>query len=100
MVPILIEFVLEISTVVGIINLRGEGASFPGAVYKNWIPAYRRYRSPHVSLNMKYDAVGSGNGKRAIKDNIDIEYAGSDTVLSAEEQVNYPDLVTFPTMAG
>ena len=96
----MIWVLLLASIVDGQINLRGQGASFPANVYKKWIPAYVRYRSTYVSLNMEYLAVGSGKGKSAIKDNIDIEYAGSDSLLTANDTLNYPDLVTFPTMAG
>ncbi|KAK3105361.1 hypothetical protein FSP39_023428, partial [Pinctada imbricata] len=57
-------------------------------------------RQNHVTLLAQYEAVGSGTGKSAIKANVDIEYAGSDSLLSNDDRVNYPDLVEFPTMAG
>ena len=53
-----------------------------------------------MSLISNYESVGSGNGKTAIKANIDIEYAGSDSLLSSSDRISYPDLVEFPTMAG
>ncbi|KAJ8302676.1 hypothetical protein KUTeg_019072 [Tegillarca granosa] len=94
---VLICFILnETETTV---PLHGKGASFPYEVYKSWIPAYKAHRQTQVSLEMSYEAVGSSNGKTAIKDKI-VEYAGSDTLLSADEHINYPDLVTIPTMAG
>ena len=62
--------------------------------------AYKRYRSEHISLNLEYASVGSWGGKDAIKTNDDIEYAGSDSLLSASDATQFPDLITFPTMAG
>ncbi|KAK7498996.1 hypothetical protein BaRGS_00009805 [Batillaria attramentaria] len=83
------------------VNLRGAGASFPNEVYQTWIPSYRAYRQAHVQLNMTYEKAGSGSGKARIKANAgDIEYAGSDSLLSAEDREKYKDLVMFPTMAG
>ncbi|XP_050398521.1 speract receptor [Patella vulgata] len=82
------------------IQLRGAGASFPDPVYKSWIPSYKAYRQQHISLNLNYDPVGSGTGKKRIIANVDIEYAGSDSRLSASDSQQDPDLVMFPTMAG
>lgn len=82
------------------INVRGKGASFPFKVYKLWIPSYKAYRSNHVTLNMEYYAVGSSDGKSAIMDGTDIDYAGSDSLLSSSESSTHSDLITFPTMAG
>lgn len=82
------------------INVRGKGASFPLKVYQIWIPSYKAYRSNHVTLNMEYYATGSSDGKSTIMDGADIEYAGSDSLLSSSESSIYSDLITFPTMAG
>jgi hypothetical protein len=49
---------------------------------------------------MEYYAIGSSDGKSAIMDGADIEYAGSDSLLSSSESSIYSDLITFPTMAG
>ncbi|XP_060085759.1 retinal guanylyl cyclase 1-like [Ylistrum balloti] len=86
--------------VAGVVYVRGRGASFPHEVYKEWRSAYRLYRNAHVNLDMPYEAVGSGKGKEAIKENIDIEYAGSDSLLSTDTIASHPDLVLFPIMAG
>lgn len=92
-------FIVSIVNETETVPLHGKGASFPNEVYKSWIPAYKAHRQNQVSLEMSYEAVGSSNGKTAIKDKT-VEYAGSDTLLSADEQKNYPDLITIPTMAG
>jgi ABC-type phosphate transport system substrate-binding protein len=82
------------------IKVRGKGASFPSEVYRTWIPFYKASRQSHISLVMDYDAVGSGNGQKAITANEDIEYAGSDSLLPNETKTQYPDLIEFPTVAG
>ena len=82
------------------IQLRGKGASFPSEVYKAWMPSYKANRQNQVSLSMEYLAVGSGNGQKAIINNIDIEYAGSDSNLPESTKTLYPDLIEFPTIAG
>ena len=89
-----------ICIVTGEIQLRGKGASFPRIVYKSWMAAYKRYRFDYISLNLEYVSVGSWRGKDAIKTNDDIEYAGSDSLLSTSDAKHFPDLITFPTMAG
>ncbi|XP_033753896.1 retinal guanylyl cyclase 1-like [Pecten maximus] len=86
--------------VTAVVYVRGKGASFPHEVYKEWRSAYRLHRSSHVELDMPYEAVGSGNGKKAIMENVDIEYAGSDSVLSESTIASHTDLVLFPIMAG
>jgi hypothetical protein len=51
---------------------------------------------------MRYDSIGSGGGKARIKVEQlpKVHYAGSDILLTDEEQRANPDLITFPTMAG
>lgn len=65
---------------------------------------YRQYRVAHVTLNMTYKSIGSGAGKQMImEDNnssLSITYAGSDIPLSEAEQNEFPDLRSFPVMAG
>lgn len=85
---------------VSAINIRGRGASFPYEVYKIWQNTYLRLRQEHVHLEMQYDAVGSSIGRDSIFANADIEYAGSDNLISDTERVAYPDLIEFPTMTG
>lgn len=82
--------------------LLGAGASFPANVYKTWIPAYKIFRKPFVSLDLKYDTKSSGVGKARIKGEKlpYVHFAGSDSLLTEEESNAYPDLKMFPTMAG
>ncbi|KAK3610400.1 hypothetical protein CHS0354_008688 [Potamilus streckersoni] len=61
-----------------------------------------QYRSAHLNLDMTYDTTGSGNGIARIKGDQkpDVDYAGSDLLLSDEDYIKYPDLQMFPVMAG
>ncbi|OWF56289.1 Phosphate-binding protein PstS [Mizuhopecten yessoensis] len=99
-VPYIVLCLCLCRCVAAVAYVRGKGASFPHEVYKEWRSAYRLYRSAHVTLEMSYDAIGSGNGKKAIQENVDIEYAGSDSLLSDSTIASHPDLVLFPIMAG
>ena len=85
-----------------VVHIRGEGASFPKDVYVDWITAYRILRADYLDVNLTYLSSGSSAGIDAImgKNDYSVNYAGSDTVLSATQQQEAPDLVMFPTMAG
>lgn len=63
---------------------------------------FRSERSRFVNLQMTYDAVGSGAGKRRIKeeDGDFVHYAGSDSLLTEEDYKNFPDLHMLPSAAG
>jgi len=80
----------------GSISLTGAGATFPLPVYTEWIYAYQ-YVDPSVTLN--YQGTGSGGGKKSIIDNT-VDFAGSDSVLKAEEYTSGKDLQMYPMLAG
>ena len=84
------------------VSLRGAGASFPSRVYQSWLVLYAAYRKSFVSLNLAYDAAGSGSGKAMVKGETGkyIDYASSDSLLSDADHEQHPDLKMFPTMAG
>ncbi|XP_071084367.1 phosphate-binding protein PstS-like [Haliotis cracherodii] len=84
------------------VELNGAGASFPADVYRAWLPAYKSYRSRFSAVEMKYEIIGSGGGKERIKGTTgpEVDYAGSDSLLSEEDYANHPDLQMFPAMAG
>lgn len=85
-----------------VIVLRGAGASFPSAVYKDWLSSYELSRRQFVELITSYDAVGSGKGKQRIMGKMGppVEYGASDVPLTEEEHNAYSDLQMIPTMAG
>ena len=82
--------------------LRGAGASFPKEVYSEWLPTYMSSRRRWVNIEMGYQPIGSSRGKQAVmgQGGLEVEYAGSDEDMTAQEREDYPDLMLFPTMAG
>ncbi|KAK7492270.1 hypothetical protein BaRGS_00016567 [Batillaria attramentaria] len=84
------------------VQLNGAGASFPYDVYSAWMPAYKAYRASYLTINMKYESIGSGGGKARIKGDTGppVAYAGSDSLLKEEEYDLHPDLQMFPSIAG
>jgi phosphate transport system substrate-binding protein len=80
----------------GSVQINGAGATFPLPVYTEWIFAYQ-YVDPSVALN--YQGIGSGGGKKGIIDNT-LDFAGSDSVLKAEEYTSGVDLQMYPVLAG
>ncbi len=80
----------------GSVQINGAGATFPLPVYTEWIYAYQ-YVDASVTLN--YQGIGSGGGKKAIIDNT-VDFAGSDSVVSAQEYTDGKDLQMYPTIAG
>jgi phosphate transport system substrate-binding protein len=80
----------------GSIQINGAGATFPLPVYTEWIYAFQ-YVDPSVTLN--YQGIGSGGGKKAIIDNT-VDFAGSDSVVTADEYTAGKDLQMYPTVAG
>lgn len=80
----------------GSVAINGAGATFPLPIYTEWIFAYQ-YVDPSVILN--YQGTGSGGGKRAIIDNT-IDFAGTDSLLKAEEYEAGGDLQMLPMLAG
>lgn len=80
----------------------GAGASFPSEVYSTWMALYTSYRAPHVSLAMKYEAVGSWAGMARIKkeEGPPVHYVGCDSLLTDEDYEKHKDLQMFPTLVG
>lgn len=84
-----------------LVNLRGAGASFPSAVYEEWLSIYKAERISHILLNASYMPIGSGNGRKMIMDSPDsVEYAGSDSLLKDNNYKEFPDLQMYPVIAG
>jgi phosphate transport system substrate-binding protein len=80
----------------GSVQINGAGATFPLPVYTEWIYAYQ-YIDPSVTLN--YQGIGSGGGKKAIIDNT-VDFAGSDSVVTAQEYTDGKDLQMYPMISG
>jgi len=78
------------------IQINGAGATFPLPIYTEWTYAYS-YVDPTVAIN--YQGIGSGGGKKAIIEGT-VDFAGSDSLLKAEEYEAGKDLQMYPILAG
>lgn len=82
------------------VALKGIGTSFPNEVYKLWQPSFTVYRQNYVDLDLIYNAVDSTEAKQVLYNNVDVEYASVEGIISEQEQREHPDLVEFPVMGG
>ena len=80
----------------GSIQINAGGATFPLPVYTQWTYAYQ-YVDPSVVIN--YQGTGSGAGKTGILDNT-LDFAGSDSLLNADQYTQGKDLQMYPVLAG
>src|ERR1051326_1168122 len=80
----------------GSVQINGAGATFPLPIYTDWTYAYS-YVDPSVVIN--YQGIGSGGGKKAIIDGT-VDFAGSDSLLSADDYTNGKDLQMYPMVAS
>jgi phosphate transport system substrate-binding protein len=80
----------------GSVQITGAGATFPLPVYSQWTYAYQ-YVDSSVVIN--YNGVGSGAGKTAILNNT-VDFAGSDSLLNADQYTQGKDLQMYPMVAG
>jgi phosphate transport system substrate-binding protein len=78
------------------VQVNGAGSTFIQPVLTEWIYAYQ-YVDPSVTIN--YQGIGSGGGKKSIIDNT-VDFAGSDSVLTADEYTSGKDLQMYPMLAG
>ena len=78
------------------IQINGAGATFPLPIYTEWTYAYS-YLDPTLAIN--YEGIGSGGGKKAIIEG-SVDFAGSDSLLRAEEYEAGKDLQMYPILAG
>jgi phosphate transport system substrate-binding protein len=80
----------------GSVQINGAGATFPLPVYTQWTYAFQ-YVDPAAVIN--YQGTGSGAGKTAILDNT-VDFAGSDSLLNADQYAQGVDLQMYPMLAG
>jgi phosphate transport system substrate-binding protein len=78
------------------VQIHGAGGTFPLPIYTEWTYAYS-FVDPTVTL--EYQGVGSGNGIKAILDRT-VDFAGSDSLLKAEDYAAGQDLHMYPILAG
>ncbi len=81
----------------GNISLQGSGASFPKPIYEKWVNEYGKI-NPKIKID--YQAIGSGGGQRAIKENT-VDFGASDDPMSDEDLQKAPgELLHIPTVLG
>ena len=56
------------------VQLSGYGASFPSAVYNDWIATFKDMRRTHIDLDMTYHQTGSTKGVRYITGQTDAAF--------------------------
>lgn len=98
-VTVVVEKVVEVEKAVaaaGSVQLTGAGASFPYPLYSRWFYEYA-FVNPVPRIN--YQSIGSGGGIRQITEK-NVDFAGSDAVLNAEQKAAAPGLMMLPTVAG
>lgn len=76
------------------LTLNGAGASFPAPVYQLWTYAYTQTGAAKVN----YQSLGSGAGVSQIRAGT-VDFAGTDSPLSAEDQEKF-GLLQFPMLTG
>src|SRR5258708_35359908 len=80
----------------GSVQINGAGATFPLPIYTDWTYAYQ-YVDPSVVIN--YQGIGSGGGKSAIIANT-VDFAGSESLLSAQQYTDGDGLQMYPIIAS
>jgi phosphate transport system substrate-binding protein len=80
----------------GSVQINAGGATFPLPLYQQWIYGYQIV-DPSVVIN--YQGIGSGGGKSGILDGT-FDFAGSDSLLSADQYKQGADLQMYPIVAG
>ncbi len=75
-------------------GISGAGATFPAPLYAKWAETYKATKS----LNLNYQAIGSGGGIKQIEAGT-VDFGASDKPLKPEE-LDKQGLYQFPTVVG
>lgn len=79
------------------VKLTGAGASFPAPLYTKW---FKSYAAAHPEIQVDYQSVGSGSGKKSVIDKT-VDFGASDAAMSDEELARVPGgAQLFPMTAG
>ncbi len=77
-------------------QIRGAGATFPAPIYMKWFAEFQAQTGKSVD----YQAVGSGQGYKALKDKT-VDFAASDAPLTAAEEASLSaPVIHIPTVGG
>ena len=79
------------------VKLQGAGASFPAPLYNKW---FKSYGANHPEVQVDYQSVGSGGGKKSVIDKT-VDFGASDAAMSDEEMARVQGGVQLlPMTAG
>jgi len=85
------------ATAAGVVKLQGAGATFPAPLYTKW---FRTFTSSHPDVQVDYQSVGSGSGKKSVLDRT-VDFGASDAAMTDEEMSRVQGGVQlFPMTAG
>ncbi len=79
------------------VKLQGAGASFPAPLYNKW---FKSYGASHPDVQVDYQSVGSGSGKKSVIDHT-VDFGASDAAMTEEEMARVQGGVQLlPMTAG
>jgi phosphate transport system substrate-binding protein len=78
------------------ILITGAGATFPAPLYQKW---FSDYNKAHPSIQINYQAIGSGGGIKGITERT-VDFGASDAPLTDEQMAKAPDIQHIPTVMG
>jgi phosphate transport system substrate-binding protein len=79
------------------VKLQGAGASFPAPLYNKW---FKAYGANHPDVQVDYQSVGSGGGKKSVIDKT-VDFGASDAAMTDEEMARVQGGVQLlPLTAG
>jgi phosphate transport system substrate-binding protein len=79
------------------VKLQGAGASFPAPLYTKW---FKSYGASHPDVQVDYQSVGSGSGKKSVIDGT-VDFGASDAAMTDEEMARVQGGVQLlPMTAG
>ena len=79
------------------VKLQGAGASFPAPLYNKW---FKSYGASHPDVQVDYQSVGSGSGKKSVIDRT-VDFGASDAAMTDEEMARVQGGVQLlPMTAG
>ncbi len=79
------------------VKLQGAGASFPAPLYTKW---FKSYGASHPDVQVDYQSVGSGGGKKSVIDKT-VDFGASDAAMTDEEMASVQGGVQLlPMTAG
>ncbi|MDR3765206.1 MAG: phosphate ABC transporter substrate-binding protein PstS [Acidobacteriota bacterium] len=80
-----------------VVKLQGAGASFPAPLYTKW---FKAYSTAHPEVQVDYQSVGSGSGKKSVIDKT-VDFGASDAAMNDDELARVPGgAQLFPMTAG